>query len=231
MNRHMITLAALGIAGMLAGTGALPAAQAQQPEAVYRAELTPINPTITGTDVYGDAEFTITGDDLTMRVTARGLPRHIEHWQHLHGFIEGDGESACPTVDADANGDMVIDLIETEPMAGTTMVPLNDDPVSMNIPTDTYPRAGEDGAFFYEEIASLQAMEEAFTEQFPGQELDLDRRVIFIHGVPESTILPETVASLGDIPAQVTLPIACGVIEQIEPGTPTAATPLATPDA
>jgi hypothetical protein len=38
--------------------------------------------------------------------------------------------------------------------------------------------------------------------------------------VPESTILPASVASLDDIPAQVTLPIACGKIEKVESGTP-----------
>ncbi|MCC6560573.1 MAG: hypothetical protein IT478_04385 [Xanthomonadales bacterium] len=46
--------------------------------------------------------------------------------------------------------------------------------------------------------------------------IDLDRRVVFIHGVPGDTRLPSTVASLGPIPASVTLPIACGVIKRIK---------------
>jgi hypothetical protein len=36
---------------------------------------------------------------------------------------------------------------------------------------------------------------------------------VYIHGVPSATQLPSSVASLGPIPAQVTLPIACGKIE------------------
>lgn len=50
---------------------------------------------------------------------------------------------------------------------------------------------------------------------FPGQQLDLARRVVFIHGLPVDTKLPTSVASLGPIPAQVTLPIACGKIERV----------------
>ena len=33
-----------------------------------------------------------------------------------------------------------------------------------------------------------------------------------MHGVPSATTLPASVDSLGTIPAQVTLPIACGRI-------------------
>jgi hypothetical protein len=35
---------------------------------------------------------------------------------------------------------------------------------------------------------------------------------VFIHGVPSTTTLPASAASLGKIPAQVTVPIACGKI-------------------
>jgi len=38
---------------------------------------------------------------------------------------------------------------------------------------------------------------------------------VYIHGVLPNTKLPASVASLGTIPAQVTLPIACGKIERI----------------
>jgi hypothetical protein len=52
---------------------------------------------------------------------------------------------------------------------------------------------------------------------FVGQSLDLDRRVAFIHGGAPASKLPESVASLGTIPASVTLPIACGVVERVSP--------------
>lgn len=50
------------------------------------------------------------------------------------------------------------------------------------------------------------------TQAFDGSNLDLDRRVVLIHGTANT--LAGSVASLGPIPAQVTLPIACGTIER-----------------
>jgi hypothetical protein len=58
----------------------------------------------------------------------------------------------------------------------------------------------------------MSALEAAFAKTFDGQKLDLDRRVVFVHGVPPTTTLPTSSASLGTIPAQVTVPIACGQI-------------------
>ena len=230
MQIGKLSFAAVGIASLLTSLGGVSMVHAQQPDATYRATLLPLNSEATGSEASGDVTFTISGDRLTIQVTAKGVPPDTEHWQHIHGFVEGDQQSTCPAASEDANTDGIIDLIETEPVADVTMVPLNDDPVSMNIPTDTYPAAGPDGAYSYEKTVSLMAMQDAFAAQFPGQGLDLDRRVVFLHGVPASTTLPDTVASLGDIPAQVTLPIACGELEKVETGTPAVA-PQATPGA
>ena len=38
-----------------------------------------------------------------------------------------------------------------------------------------------------------------------GPELDLDKRVVFLHGVPSEIELAASVASLGPIPAQVAI--------------------------
>ncbi|MEZ4564772.1 MAG: hypothetical protein R2853_18735 [Thermomicrobiales bacterium] len=227
MRFRKLSLAAVGIASLLAVSGGVSMTQAQQADMTYTATLAPLNSSVTGGEASGNVTFTIAGDQLTIDVTAKGVPPDMEHWQHFHGFAEGNKDATCPSASADTNGDGIIDLIETEPVAGTTMAPLSDDPVSMDIPTGTYPTADADGAYTYKKTVSLKAMQEAFAAQFPGQSLDLDRRVVFIHGVPSSTSLPDTVASLGDIPAQVTLPIACGELTHVE----AAATPAATPGA
>jgi hypothetical protein len=86
----------------------------------------------------------------------------------------------------------------------------------MEIVRDTYPKAGADGAFKYQKTVSLKDLEAAFAKTFGDKELDLDRRVVFIHGIVPSTKLPASVASLGTIPAQVTLPIACGEIKRAQ---------------
>jgi len=182
--------------------------------AIYVASLHPMNTKVTGRETTGEARFAITGDTLTISVNVDGTPADIEHWQHFHGFKD-NRNAVCPTEAADANHDGIIDLIETEPASGTTMVPLNDDPVGMKVATNTYPKASADGSFQYQKAVSLRALKAAFAKAFGDRELDLDRRVVFIHGVPSATNLPASVASLGTIPAQVTLPIACGKIERV----------------
>jgi hypothetical protein len=211
----------LGIAQALltaAGTAGLPAvagAQDDQSNATYVAHLSTLNTTVTGLKTVGEATFAINGDSLTIAVNASGLPKDIEHWQHFHGFTDGR-QATCPAKAADANGDGIIDVVETGVAAGTTMVPFSGDPVSMDVPRGTYPRASATGTLQYKETVSLSALQTAFAKTFDGQKLDLDRRVVFIHGIPAASKLQASVASLGPIPAQVTLPIACGKITRVK---------------
>jgi hypothetical protein len=215
-NRREIGLAigqALLTAAAAAGLPMVAHAQDDQSNAVYVAHLSALNTTATGSKAAGEATLTIKGDSLTIAVNASGLPKDIEHWQHFHGFTDGR-QATCPTNAVDANGDGIIDVVETGAAAGTTMVPFSGDPVSMDVPHGTYPRASATGTLQYKETVSLSALQAAFAKAFDGQKLDLDRRVIFIHGIPADTQLKASVASLGPIPAQVTLPIACGTISK-----------------
>jgi hypothetical protein len=184
--------------------------------ATYVAHLAGLNSKVTGSNASGEARFTIKGDTLTIRIDASGLPPGIMHLQHFHGFTD-NREAKCATAAADANGDGIVDLIETEPMSGTTMVPFHDNPVSMQVVNDTYPKASADGSYHYEKAVSLSALKAAFAKAFNDQALDLDKRVVYIHGIFRATKLPASVKSLDDIPAQVTLPIACGKIERVSP--------------
>jgi hypothetical protein len=84
----------------------------------------------------------------------------------------------------------------------------------MEVATNTYPKASADGSFQYQKAISLSALTAAFVKAFGDRELDLDRRVVFVHGVPSAANFP-AVASLGAVPAQVTLPIARGKIERV----------------
>jgi hypothetical protein len=162
----------------------------------------------------GEARLTVSGDRLTITIRAEGVPPDLVHWQHFHGFTDNRA-ATCPTAKADANGDGIIDLIETEPLAGTTMVPFTDNPAGMDVAHGTYPKASAAGTYTYRQTVPLDELTSAFAETFKGQALDLDRRVIFIHGVVATSALPTSVASLGPIPADVTLPIACGKIQQV----------------
>lgn len=179
----------------------------------YTARLQPMNSTVTGSDATATATFEIDGDNIAIRIDAQGLPPDIEHWQHFHGFADGKA-AACPSASADVNGDGIIDLIETEASAGTTMVPFDADPAAMDIAEGKYPHADASGSFTYSQNVSIAALDAAFAQEFDGQKPDLGKRVIFIHGVVPAAALPDTVESLGPIPAHVTLPIACGAIER-----------------
>jgi hypothetical protein len=184
-------------------------------DVVYVAELQAINVQASMTRATGTVRFTVRGDSLTIRVQMHDVPAGIEHWQHFHGFPDGH-QSVCPTASSDTSGDGLVDIRETEHSAGTTMVPFNVDPVAMDIPTHTYPQANGTGTYDYTKTVSVAALQRAFGARYTGGTLDLSRRVAMVHGVPESTTLPSTVASLGPIPARVTLPIACGPIRRLQ---------------
>ncbi len=195
----------------LAGT---PAPTDSQP-VVYVAKLHPVNTKVTGLETTGEARFSINGETLTITISAQKLPPEMVHWQHFHGFKD-NRPATCPTEAADVNHDGIIDLIETEPTAGTTMVPFDDNPAGMDIAGGTYPKAGADGTFQYQKTVSLKDLDAAFAKAFGDKELDLDKRVVFVHGILPSTKLPASAASLGTIPAHVTLPIACGEIKRVQ---------------
>jgi hypothetical protein len=205
--------AMLGVAGLAyvvaVTAGAQPRHADSRSNATYVAQLHPMNARVAGSQATGEARFTVNRDSLTISVTVKGAAPGITHWQHFHGFKD-NREAACATQAADANHDGIIDLIETEPASGTTMVPFIDDPVSMNVAEGSYPTTSAAGTYEYRRTVSLEALDAAFGKAFDGAHLDLNRRVVLIHGVANT--LPGSVASLGPIPAQVTLPIACGVI-------------------
>lgn len=180
----------------------------------YVAHLAPMNTQVTLSNTTGEAQFQINGDRLMIDIRVKNAPGNIVHWQHFHGFLT-DAKAQCPTLGADANNDQIVDLIETEPMAGTTMVPFDTQPHAMDVAHGHYPKASPDGSYHYRESVSLDSLSTAFAKAFKGQSLNLGKRVIFIHGVPSDTTLPASVQSLGPIPAAVTLPIACGEIERV----------------
>lgn len=203
-SRSIVFLAIVAATGLAAGTAA-----AQSADATYSAPLNALNSSVTGSEAGGTATLVVKGDELTITVDAHGVPANTVHWQHFHGFTTGVAAS-CADASADANGDGIVDLMETEAASGTTMVPFDADPAAMDVAHGTYPTADAEGNYHYTQTVSMKALQAAFGKAFDGQTLDLGKRVIYIHGVPAATELPASVASLGPIPAQVTLPIACG---------------------
>jgi len=233
MRRGRIALAMAGVLSLMIGLAGTSSLAAQGTAESYHATLTAVNAGTGGFDAHGTVDITIDGDNLTSKTTVEGVSPNMMHMQHIHGFTEGTDRAQCPTAAADTNGDGIVDLKETEPLAGVTLIPFNDDPVSLDITNASYPTANADGSFTYAKTVSLKALEASFEKAHPGQQLNLDQRVVFVHGVPDDTKLPDTVASLPDVPAQMTLPIACGQLEKggeaATPVTSPVASPAATP--
>lgn len=202
----------IGLSGLLAQPALAEQTHAEQ---TYIARLSPLNSKVTGHHAAGELRLTVSGDTLTMELDAQGLPPGMMHMAHLHGYVSGKN-STCPTAVADTNHDGIIDLAETEPAAGVTMIPLNAAPADLTIASDAYPTASKDGRMTYEQQVSLRTLTQKMAATFSGAAPDLAKRVVFVHGVDAGAPLPKTVASLPGVPAQVTLPIACGKLTQVK---------------
>lgn len=178
----------------------------------FKADIVPLNADKIGKKAHGSATFEVSDDNLIIDIEMFDTPENTQHWEHFHGFPDGK-DAEISTEAQDANHDGFVDLPETEPVSGTTMVPFNDAPEKMDIPNDEYPVSDAKGHFKYEKIVPLSQLKAKFKEAFGDDELHLDKRVIYIHGVPDSLELPSTVAGeVGSYDAHVTLPIAVGKI-------------------
>lgn len=132
-----------------------------------------------------------------------------QHMLHIHGFATTDPpEADCANEAADKNGDGIVDIIELRPVSGVILIPLTQEPASLNVKSGNYLRPGEDGKAIYTQTVDYKALKDALQERF-GTEPRFGRRVVYLHGVPGNVTLPDSVQSLPGMPAQATVPVAC----------------------
>ena len=190
--------------------------------ALYVAELHPLNarvqqqmdpdPRTPHGVTHGKAYFRVVGGVLRAVVDVAGAePQDREafpeglHAQHIHAA------DRCPSMSADTNGDGIVDVIEGVPFYGPILVPLDGDISNATSEIPTFPVAmGARGTYLYEQSASLATLEQAL-----GEALNLPARHVVVHGVDLDTPLPATVQTLPGLPAQITLPVACGEIREV----------------
>ena len=185
-----------------------------QTQKAYVSEIKEMNPELTKDEVSGQAIFIIANGQLNISLVVKGLAPNIMHLQHIHGFISGE-KGTCPPPEADTNNDGVIDLIETHAYSGKTLVPFNGAPIDLVIKSDSYPVADADGLITYNMTIPLDKLEAAVKKEYGIDQLSLEDRIIFIHGIPEEASLPDSVKSLPGVPAYITVPVACGVIKAL----------------
>jgi hypothetical protein len=220
----------IGCAGDTGNSGSDPRQEEeQQDEGVYQAVLTPLNSSASLVATTGTANIIIEGDEVKVSMTVNGAPANITHIQHIHAG------SSCPTLADDVNADTYIDVIEGVPKYGPILIPLDGDLSSQDAGAAGFPNANSSGNYPYNETTSLTSMladlrapdpdpTDATIKLEGGELLNLAGRHIVIHGVLPSSNLPDTVASIGNIPSHVTLPIACGVITRVAGGGTTGGT-------
>lgn len=203
--------AAFALGGALAVALLLPLAASAAPAGQhFEADLMPLNAKVGG-GASGKVTLTLGGKDLVIDAHVKGLSPGT-HMIHIHGFKTGDQAASCVSAAQDANHDGILDLAETEPVSGTTLIPFNAHPAALNITGAGYPKANKAGDFTYRKTVSVKRLDGNLKKQDGIDGLHLDRRVIYVHGVPSSRNLPSSVKSLPGVPASMTLPIACGVI-------------------
>jgi hypothetical protein len=189
--------------------GALYVAELHPLNAKMQNQLDPDGRTPNGV-ASGKAYFRVVNGMLTAVVDASGteptegaFPDGI-HPQHIHAA------DRCPTASADTNGDGIVDVIEGIPFYGPILVPLDGDISNTTSEIPSFPFGmGKKGTYHYEASTTLNVLETALNEP-----LNLPARHVVIHGVDLATPLPASVQSLPGLPAQITLPIACGEIRE-----------------
>ncbi|MDT0380516.1 hypothetical protein RM572_17320 [Streptomyces sp. DSM 42041] len=100
----------------------------------------------------GTAFLSVEGNELTVKVEAEGMTPNAPHAQHLHGSTEGK-DFACPTPDADKNGDGIVSTPEGIPSYGDIMISLTtkgDTSMDSGLAVDRMPKADGDGNLSYE---------------------------------------------------------------------------------
>ncbi|MFP4540851.1 MAG: hypothetical protein ACLFR7_04415 [Opitutales bacterium] len=209
MNKHTAFAGSSAVL-LLALSGCNPdePAPPQTSETVFRGEIEPLNGHLASVETRGEIRLTEEDGEFTFIVEAAGVPAEIVHLQHLHTPHSGESAEAPPAA-ADTNGDGFIDLIETRSFSGRTTVPFHDNPASLEglVDADRFPRANAEGTYRYEQTFSREALEAALQVQAGISGFEPTDYVFYIHGVPESAELPDSVQSLPDVPAHLTLPI------------------------
>ena len=229
LNQFLPIVLSIGVLGLAYSCGdtsydydTTPQEEQVPDEGAHRANLVPINTNVSF-DAFAEALITIEGDQITVRVDAFGTSESTTHIQNI--FVG----PRCPTSSADVNGDLIVDVLEATASFGLILIPLDGDLENQLSGNTTYPASDAAGYYTYNMTGSFSKMldelrvpDQDFSDPYvklvPGESLSLTGRVVVIHGVPDSTILPDSVGTITGATRNASLPIACGVIQKISSG-------------
>ncbi|MCM2349385.1 MAG: hypothetical protein NDI69_05135 [Bacteriovoracaceae bacterium] len=169
-----------------------PPQEEQSQEGTFRAVLNPENPDIS--NATAAAQISIQGDEIKAQVFF-GNGEETIHAQHIHSGTR------CPTIEDDSNGDGVIDANEAQAVYGPAIIPLDSE---LSTTIGNFPTGA---SYVYDESGSFSQL----LSNFNLQGLNVEGKVINIHGVPESVELPPTAQG-----GKAAFPITCGVLQKVD---------------
>lgn len=179
-------------------------------EGEYVAFLRTVNSSLNGYIPYGRAEFSLKEDELKV-VTYLDDDQRVMHMQRIHSGRR------CPTLEDDLNGDGLIDIVEAEKALGEVILPLDNDLSSRAAGEGKYPIGS---AFTYIRSAKwssiLEDLKKSYKEGYmvlQGEHLNLENKVVLIHGTSATTLVPTTLETKDDLEPHISVPIACGIIK------------------
>ena len=185
----------------------------------YQAYLSPVNKSVSG-HLNGTVALVREKEDLTIEVRLSGGPHSVLHTQSIH---VGD---RCPTEEDDLNGDGYVDGEEGSLIYKEIIIPLDDDIGSQRMGLGIYPVSDEYGYYLWGRTTSFEKIMEDLREEDinlrddyikldSNKSLTMFGKVAVILGVPQTTVLPETVLGHGRMTSHQALPVACGVIRRL----------------
>ena len=161
----------------------------------FKATLKSLNPQV-GV-FHGWVSLSIEDYQFWARIKVMGPNSKDMHAQYIHT------SGKCPLMSDDTNHDGYLDFMEASKVV----------PVMRN----------KNDFYYYSEACNAQRMmldlrrhdyydTDMISKLSSGEELNLDKRIVMIYGVPIDRALPSTVRSFDGYPSQASLPIACGEI-------------------
>jgi hypothetical protein len=187
----------------------------QVTEGTYKAILRPYNFNVAGWIPNGMTDIKIVANQIEVNSWLDDSANVI-HMQNIHLGRQ------CPNAGHDLNQDGFVDFDESIQIANKILIPLDSDLNTQLAGLNIYPK----GNFSYFQSASLETMmsdlvaadqdpSDLNAKLGPNESLNLEGKVIIVTGTAANRGLPETVSAISNQTRELSIPIACGVIERI----------------